>query len=80
MLKQEVGKKFKTCREELKMSQRDVAVLLGVAQPVYQRFEKGIYECNYEQLLKLSEIFDVSLDFLFGKKEYWKNNRELTVY
>lgn len=70
MLKQEIGNRFKTCREELKLSQRDVAKLLNVAQPVYQRFEKGIYECTYEQLLKLSEIFDVSIDYFFGKKEF----------
>lgn len=70
MLKQEIGNRFKTCREELKLSQRDVAKLLHVAQPVYQRFEKGIYECTYEQLLKLSEIFDVSIDYFFGKKEF----------
>ncbi len=70
MLKQDVGNRFKICREELKLSQRDVAKLLNVAQPVYQRFEKGIYECTYEQLLKLSEIFDVSIDYFFGKKEF----------
>ncbi|MGN1043161.1 MAG: helix-turn-helix domain-containing protein [Christensenellales bacterium] len=70
MLKQEIGNRFRTCREELKLSQRDVAKLLNVAQPVYQRFEKGIYECTYEQLLKLSEIFDVSIDYFFGKKEF----------
>lgn len=70
MLKQDVGNRFKICREELKLSQRDVAKLLNVAQPVYQRFEKGIYECTYEQLLKLSEIFDVSIDYFFGKKDF----------
>lgn len=67
-LKEEVGKRLKECRDSLNLSQRDVAKLLGVAQPVYQRFEKGIFECSYEQLLRLSEIFDVSLDYLFGKK------------
>lgn len=70
MLKVEVGNRLKECRISLKMSQREVADLLGVAQPVYQRFEKGIFECNYDQLSKLCEIYDVSLDYLFGKKDY----------
>lgn len=69
MLKQEVGQRFLICRKELKLSQKAVADKLGTAQPVYQRFEKGVYECNYTQLLKLSEIFDVSVDYLLGKKE-----------
>lgn len=70
MLKVEVGNRLKECRLALKMSQREVASRLGVAQPVYQRFEKGIFECNYDQLSKLCEIYDVSLDYLFGKKDY----------
>ena len=42
-LKEEVGKKLKERREQLGMTQRQVAEALGVAQPIYQRFEKGIY-------------------------------------
>ncbi len=49
--------------------QKDVAEMLGVAQPVYQRFEAGVYECNYEQLARLSEIFDVTVDYLLGKAD-----------
>jgi hypothetical protein len=46
-----------------------VAEMLEVAQPVYQRFESGVFECNYEQLVKLSTIFDVSIDYLLGKAD-----------
>ncbi len=70
MIKEELGKKLKDCRMGLGMSQRDVAKLLGVAQPVYQRFEKGTFECSYEQLVKLCQIYDVSADYLLGIREY----------
>lgn len=70
MLKTEVGKKLKDRREQLKMTQKQVAEALGVAQPVYQRFEKGIYECSYDQLYTLCKIFDVSADYLLGISEY----------
>lgn len=53
-----------------KMTQKEVALKLGVAQPVYQRFEKGIYECSYEQLNMLCDIFDVSADYLLGRENY----------
>jgi len=69
-MKEEVGKRLKECRAAAGLSQRDVAKLLGVAQPIYQRFEKGVFECDYSQLVALSEIFGVSCDYLLGKKEY----------
>ena len=69
-MKEEVGKRFLECRKSLNLTQKQVANLLGVKQPVYQRFEKGIFECSYSQLLKLSEIFEVSTDYLLGKTEF----------
>jgi transcriptional regulator with XRE-family HTH domain len=69
-IKKEIGDRLKECRLGLRLSQRQVAGLLGVAQPVYQRFEKGTFECCYEQLLKLCDIYDISADYLLGRKEY----------
>lgn len=69
-MKEEVGKRFYQCRKALKLSQNEVAKHLGVAQPVYQRFEKGIFECSYEQLSLLADLFDVSVDFLLGRTDY----------
>ena len=70
MLKETVGKKLKERREQLKMTQKQVADALGVAQPVYQRFEKGVYECSYEQLAQLCKLYDISADYLLGLTEY----------
>ena len=69
-MKEIVGKKLKDRREQLKMTQRQVADALGIAQPVYQRFEKGIYECNYSQLAAICKLFDISADYLLGLTEY----------
>ena len=68
-MKEQVGKRLLECRKACKLTQQDVAKYLGVAQPVYQRFEKGTFECNYSQLVKLAELFDVSIDFLLGKAD-----------
>ncbi len=68
-MKESVGKKLYECRKALNLTQKDVAEMLGVAQPVYQRFEAGVYECNYEQLARLSEIFDVTVDYLLGRAD-----------
>ena len=70
MLKQEVGQRLKEARIQLSMTQKQVAEYLGVAQPVYQRFEKGTFECTYEQLKSLCDLFDVSADYVLGRKNY----------
>ena len=69
-LKEEVGKKLKERREQLGMTQRQVAEALGVAQPIYQRFEKGKFECSYSQLAAICRLYDISADYLLGLKEY----------
>ncbi len=68
-MKEEVGKRLLECRKAVNLTQKQVAEVLGVAQPVYQRFEKGIFECNYDQLVKLSDLFGVSVDYLLGKAD-----------
>lgn len=69
-LKKSVGQKLRERREQLHMTQRQVARELGVAQPVYQRFEKGIFECSYAQLAAICRMYDISADYLLGLSEY----------
>ncbi len=69
-LKEEVGKKLKERRTELGMTQREVAAAIGIAQPMYQRFEKGVYECSFSQLAALCRLFDISADYLLGLTDY----------
>ena len=51
-------------------TQQDVADLLGIRYQSYQAYERGVSTPSLENLLKLAEIYDVSLDYLVGKKEY----------
>ncbi len=70
ILKKELGAKLKERRLQLKMTQREVAHHLGIAQPVYERFEKGVYECSYDQLAAICRLFDLSSDYLLGLSDY----------
>lgn len=69
-MKEEVGKRLKECRLACKLTQRQVAQKLGIAQPVYQRYEAGVYECSYEQIVALCALFDVSADYLLGIRNF----------
>ena len=52
------------------LTQRQVATALGITQPSYIRYENGTSEPSLENLVKLADLFDVSIDFLCGRKEY----------
>ena len=68
--------KLKMLRKKQGLTQKEVARLLGTVQGVYSKWERGVYEPNYENLSMLACIFDVSVDFLlsdyieFSKEKY----------
>lgn len=51
------------------LTQREMAEKLDISQPSYIRYENGTAEPSLEKLVKISEIFDVSVDYLVGKSE-----------
>ena len=53
-----------------KVTQRQMAEYLGIAQPSYIRYENGTAEPNIENLIKIADFFDVSIDYLCGREEY----------
>ncbi len=56
-------------RKAEKLTQRDMAEKLNIVQPSYIRYENGTAEPSQETLIKIAEIFDVSVDYLLGRKE-----------
>ena len=50
-------------------TQRDVASMLQITYQSYQAYERGVAYPTLQNFLKLAEIYDVSLDYLVGKKE-----------
>lgn len=53
-----------------RMTQRQVAAYLNISQPSYIRYENGSSEPSLENLVRLAELFDVSVDFLLGRSDY----------
>ena len=46
-----------------------MAAKLGIKQPSYLRYENGTSEPKQEVLVKIADIFDVSVDYLLGRAE-----------
>ena len=51
-------------------TQRQISEYLQIGQPSYIRYENGSSEPSFENLVKLADLFDVSVDYLLGRKEY----------
>ena len=52
------------------LTQRQVAEYLGISQPSYIRYENGKSEPTIPNLIKLADLFDVSIDYLCGRNGY----------
>ncbi len=70
MIKDEFGKRLKESRKVAGFTQRQVADKLNMTQQQYSRFENGKFELNYEQIIFVCRLFDVSSDYLLGLSEF----------
>lgn len=61
--------RIKILREELNMTQQELADKLDGAKSTVAMYEKGDRKPSMEVLLKLSEIFDCSIDYILGKSD-----------
>lgn len=60
------GARFKKCRRDANLKQTKAAELIGISQPTLSQYETNVYEPTVSVLLKMSEVYAVSLDYLLG--------------
>ncbi len=61
-------KNLKVLRQNMGLTQRDMAKNLNLAKATYARYEIGETEPNFELLIKMADYFEVSLDYLCGRQ------------
>lgn len=65
----EFSERLKKLRKDTGLTQVDVANKLGISQQAYASWERGIKKPTQENLVKLSKILYVSVDYLLGNTE-----------
>ena len=60
--------RLKELRLEKGLTQTELANMLGISQKSYSHWETGKNEPNLENLIKLADLLEVSLDWLFGRE------------
>jgi len=62
-----VGKRLKSLRESIKLSQVKLGRIAKLKQATVNRYEHNQAEAPYRVLLWYADYFDVSMDYIFGR-------------
>lgn len=68
------GKTIKYLRSRVGFTQKEVSEKIGIAQQTYAGYESGKHEPNIEIMIRLADIYNVSMDYITGR--YWGNDEE----
>ena len=62
-----LGEKLQNLRKENMLSQEKLAELVGVSRQAVSKWETGLSNPDTENLIKLAEIFNLSIDEFTGR-------------
>ena len=57
-------------RIENNLSRQQLADKLHVSVRLISYWENGQRECDFDMLIKIADLFSVSIDYLLGRKDY----------
>lgn len=70
-----LAERLKQCRKAEKLTQNKVATYCDMTEKAYQNYELMYREPKLENLIKIAELFDVSLDYLVGRTDNKQINK-----
>ena len=65
-IKKMVGERLKQARKAKGLTQDVAGQAIGQRYQNYARYENGVFELNYEQMITLCKLFDCTSDYLLG--------------
>lgn len=68
------GWRLENLREKTGYTKKEISLKLGFTANVYGAYERGERRPTLETLIKLADIYDVSLDYLIRGEEYQQKN------
>ena len=60
-------KRIRDLREDKDLTQRQIAGMLDMPQPQYNRYEQGYRDIPTDILIKLADLFNTSTDYILGR-------------
>lgn len=68
------AERLKELRKQANLTQVELAKRLGIGQSSYADWERGRKKPTQENLVKISQVFSVSIDYLVGNSEEKSND------
>ena len=65
-----IGEKIRNAREDMDLSQRDMANLIPMNQSNYSKIERDVQEPNMEQLRRICQILNLDPRYLLNLGDY----------
>ena len=65
----EFSERLKELRKKANFTQVEVAEKLGISQPAYASWERGVKKPTQDNLVRIAQILNVSVDHLVGNSE-----------
>ena len=72
-----IGENFKSLRKQCGLTQKEVAVRLSIHQSNVSDWETNVSRPEYENLIKLAILYNVTLEELLGLPETFPQNENL---
>lgn len=69
--------RLKELRKQARLTQVEIAEKLGISQPAYASWERGTKKPTQENLIKIAQILNVTVDYLVGNFDEEITNKEL---
>ena len=73
------SERLRFLRETTGLSQIELAKKIGVAASTYRNYENTSREPNYDTLVKIASVLEVSTDFLLGAQQSEAQNDRLML-
>ena len=68
-ISKKIGDNIKSARRLKNLTQKEVAEVFHMTQQQYSRFENGVFQLNYEQILNICKFLDLTPNELFDVDE-----------
>ena len=68
-MKEILAKRLKECRKARGLTQMQVATYCDITEKAYQNYELMTREPKLEILVRIADLYQVSLDYLTGRTE-----------
>ncbi|WP_049518554.1 helix-turn-helix domain-containing protein [Streptococcus parasanguinis] len=65
----EFAERLKTLRKQVKLTQAQIAEKLNISQQAYASWERGVKKPTQENLVKIAQILNVTVDYLVGNSD-----------